>query len=510
LRRHTTYDKGKSVHIHSWHRNQQDDAEVGKARTSSLKRSISRRSSSSSRLSLLSKKDDSEVCITDAQSLDRLSLQSQEELEEVNLERYLQGAGRAASWSKDFDSLLADPTGLQRFTDFLQQEFSHENIVFWTACERYRNLEESQGAEKLNLAREIVSRHLELGAVEPVNVDSVARASTKALPLASASLPPDRSMFLAAQRQIYNLMKFDSYPRFLKSHVYKDCIRAEVAGGGLGDELNASCCSTVDRRKEEGGAAQRRLDSLKSKRRKSMSFWENWGGKVDVKDGGNLEDEEEEATGGCTLTRVIFPDLATTVVSTTTGESIRALVSRLLAKRGLRLTSFDVFSSKDEGKPLDLSEDCALLHCTEVRVEARILFRLELPSHKSIGVKAKQGKTVEEVLGPILLQYGWTVPEVEIFVDQDGTNHGLRVDLAANVNVIDNKRLFVVQSRAELREGGERQEPEITLYEGLQIMRRGRFEDQRGTEICFEIPEFLRKPKEESEKSNTGNILKKM
>ena len=32
-----------------------------------------------------------------------------------------------------------------------------------------------------------------------------------------------------------------------------------------------------------------------------------------MKDGGNLEDEEE-ATGGCTLTRVIFPDLATTVV----------------------------------------------------------------------------------------------------------------------------------------------------------------------------------------------------
>ena len=103
----------------------QDDGESCKARTSSLKRSVSRRSSSSSRLSLLSKKvetrciyknshndtmkfwknsqeyfrtkrcedvlqDESEVCITDAQSLDRLSLQSQEELEEVNIERYLQ------------------------------------------------------------------------------------------------------------------------------------------------------------------------------------------------------------------------------------------------------------------------------------------------------------------------------------------------------------------------------------------------------------------------------------
>ena len=38
-----------------------------------------------------------------------------------------------------------------------------------------------------------------------------------------------------------------------------------------------------------------------------------------------------------------------------------------------------------------------------MRVEARILFRLELPSHKSIGVKAKQGKTVEEVARLILM-----------------------------------------------------------------------------------------------------------
>ena len=104
---------------------QQDDAEVGKARTSSLKRSISRRSSSSSRLSLLSKKvekiltpfqtqintlqDDSEVCITDAQSLDRLSLQSQEELEEVNLERYLQVVSAVIMSSSFFTTRPSSP-----------------------------------------------------------------------------------------------------------------------------------------------------------------------------------------------------------------------------------------------------------------------------------------------------------------------------------------------------------------------------------------------------------------
>ena len=33
-----------------------------------------------------------------------------------------------------------------------------------------------------------------------------------------------------------------------------------------------------------------------------------------------------------------------------------------------------------------------------------MLFRLELPSKKSIGVKAKPAKVIQDVLGPILLQ----------------------------------------------------------------------------------------------------------
>ena len=31
------------------------------------------------------------------------------------------------------------------------------------------------------------------------------------------------------------------------------------------------------------------------------------------------------------------------------------------------------------------------------------------------------------------------------------------------------------------------------LYEGLKIVQRGRLEDQRGTEINFEMPDFLRR-----------------
>ena len=41
---------------------------------------------------------------------------------------------------------------------------------------------------------------------------------------------PTNQIFDKAQSQIFHLMKYDSYPRFLKSDLYKDCIRNEMEG----------------------------------------------------------------------------------------------------------------------------------------------------------------------------------------------------------------------------------------------------------------------------------------
>ena len=97
-----------------------------------------------------------EISITDSASLDRLSLHSQEDAagDEIDIEKYLRSAGRAAGWSKDFDALLSDKIGLSKFTEFLQKEFSHENIYFWSACERYRLV--GSGAARLRLAEDIL------------------------------------------------------------------------------------------------------------------------------------------------------------------------------------------------------------------------------------------------------------------------------------------------------------------------------------------------------------------
>ena len=244
-----------------------------------------------------------------------------------------------------------------------------------------------------------------------------------------------------------------------------------------------------------------------------------------------------------------MPDRATTVVSTPPGETIRSLVSRLLDKRGLRFTSFDAFVTGQE-RPLDLSEDCATLGCSEVRVEPRVLFRLELPSKKSIGVKAKQTKLVEEVLGPILAQYGWRLEDMLVRLEVSGNRRVMEaVELGASVTSIDNSRLVVSSGqgdssvasessagsrppsrtsnarqssssldsrREELlmppprtvpshRTGRQSQAPvtatepgpghqqsESTLYEGLKRMTKGRLDDQRGLEINTELPDFLK------------------
>ena len=390
-------------------------------------------------------------------------------------------------------------------------------------------------AERSLAANEIVSRHLSSGAPDPVNVDSVARHS------AHESLDrADPSLFATAQKQIYNLMKFDSFSRFLKSDLYKESLMAEMAGKALPMDTVASKESSLgDSNNSDIKDAKKKLSSQNSgssesgRRRSLLPSWhnlkvggdasrskskdrdqseprgkaalaaavfkktassaigrassnfstnnnstsqedksrhpENGGYASSVSNTDQLDttgesrtstqeqeiDEKEEKDGG-SLARVILPDKATTVVQTKSGETIRSLVARLLDKRGLRYTSFDVFptngsstgdSSISPERPLDLAEDSVILGCSEVRVEPRVLFRLELPSKKSIGVKAKPAKVVRDVLGPILAQYGWSLESMlvtrDVVLARSDATQQVVVNMEDTVAAIDNCRLLV-------------------------------------------------------------------
>ncbi|XP_036183515.1 regulator of G-protein signaling 12 isoform X4 [Myotis myotis] len=136
---------------------------------------------------------------------------------------------RVASWAVSFERLLQDPLGVRYFSDFLRKEFSEENILFWQACEYFNHVPAHDKKELSYRAREIFSTFLCSKATTPVNIDSQAQLADDIL---SA---PHPDMFKEQQLQIFNLMKFDSYTRFLKSPLYQECILAEVEGRSLPD-----------------------------------------------------------------------------------------------------------------------------------------------------------------------------------------------------------------------------------------------------------------------------------
>ncbi|XP_063740774.1 regulator of G-protein signaling 12b isoform X1 [Eleginops maclovinus] len=136
---------------------------------------------------------------------------------------------RVASWAVCFERLLQDPVGVRYFSEFLKKEFSEENILFWQACEFFSHVPENDKKQLSQRAREIYNSFLSSKATTPVNIDSQAQLADDILNA------PRPEMFKEQQQQIFNLMKFDSYTRFLKSLLYQECMLAEVEGRPLPD-----------------------------------------------------------------------------------------------------------------------------------------------------------------------------------------------------------------------------------------------------------------------------------
>ncbi|XP_077470491.1 regulator of G-protein signaling 11 isoform X2 [Stigmatopora argus] len=123
---------------------------------------------------------------------------------------------RVERWSFSFMALLIDTMGRQEFMTYLEKEYSAENLCFWQACEDIRHGESSKIVEKV---AEIYKNFLAPGAARWVNIDSKTMAKTL-----EGIQNPHRFVMDDAQMHIYFLMKKDSYPRYLKSDLYKNML----------------------------------------------------------------------------------------------------------------------------------------------------------------------------------------------------------------------------------------------------------------------------------------------
>ncbi|CAH2005875.1 unnamed protein product [Acanthoscelides obtectus] len=409
-----------------------------------------------------------------------------------------------SAWANSFEKLLEDPLGLHTFAEFLKKEFSAENIYFWCACERYRRLptidrsgtptgggtgsggegtgtapsSAAPNCERLQEAQRIYSQHLAQGAQEAVNVDAHGRQCAE-----QGLQDPDNTIFDQAQKQIFNLMKFDSYPRYLRSDIYRRCVSGEVDRAPLDARLQLQPTAPLQAttppaklKKSVSNAEDRRRKSLlpwhrknrsKSKdrgeieyaqkqectgveneiRRNGRSEMHSSGSSLtsldlaisnqDTSKTGQNNREDSSGNGRSALCKVNLSNGSTTVVQIRESETIQELVNRLLEKRGLNYSSYEVYTDK-HGKPQDITAPSSTLSGREVLVERRVTLKLDLPNRKTVTVKSRGCKQLSEVLRSTLHKYQYQMDKVTV-VDADGRP----LDLRLSVSEVDGMRVGV-------------------------------------------------------------------
>ncbi|XP_072196524.1 regulator of G-protein signaling 10 isoform X1 [Excalfactoria chinensis] len=145
-----------------------------------------------------------------------------------------QSSKGTSEWATSLENLLEDPEGVKRFREFLKKEFSEENVLFWLACEEFKK---TQGKKQMReKAKEIYMTFLSNKASSQVNVEGQSRLNETILET------PHPLMFQKLQDQIFNLMKYDSYSRFLKSDIFLNHKKSEE------QEENSSEAQTAAKR----------------------------------------------------------------------------------------------------------------------------------------------------------------------------------------------------------------------------------------------------------------------
>ncbi|KAG9346957.1 hypothetical protein JZ751_005884 [Albula glossodonta] len=432
---------------------------------------------------------------------------------------------RVASWAVCFERLLQDPVG-----EFLKKEFSEENILFWQACEYFSHVPENDKKQLSQRAREIYNSFLSSKATTPVNIDSQAQLADDILNA------PRPEMFKEQQLQIFNLMKFDSYSRFLKSSLYQECMLAEVEGRPLPDPYqipSSPASSKHSVNSDRSNLSTPKKEGKKAKSGKSLNddyrdehvdkkkgIFFSWSrnrsfGKgpkkrdigeftYDFADSNGRRESQGSLSSGASVElgtsnaggknegdprnagpasdkaprqcNINLPDGSCCSVPIRPGVSIRELLLGLCQKLCINLAAVDLFL------PLVLDQDCITLSSRDLRLEKRTLFRLDLvPINRSVGLKAKPTKPVTEVLRPVVAKYGLQLSHLVAKIS--GEKEPL--DLGLPISSLDGLR--VVLDVADHTSGKE-------FFDLISKAQSNRANDQRGllNKSDLVLPDFLR------------------
>ncbi|XP_051956272.1 regulator of G-protein signaling 14-like isoform X1 [Xyrauchen texanus] len=374
------------------------------------------------------------------------------------------GVGQVASWAVSFERLLEDPTGVHYFTAFLKSEVSAENILFWLACEKFRKIPANQTEQMRREALSIYNSFLSSSATSPINIDDRVRVEEKDVQ------NPHSDIFQKAQQQIFKLMKFDSYTRFVRSQLYQRCMLANVEGRPLpgldsrGKPLTSTKHTspreqaktdnrTKERLKFKSGTAEaddvveRRKVNLqgmigKDKRKEKR---ESWGDSPNNFKCGLKSSEVEKLVARSAEARadkyccVFLPDGTASLTPARPGQTVRSMLTGLCEKRGLPLTDIIIYLQGKDKQPLSLDQDSSVLKDQQVYLELRVTFAVKVAfTGKTVAVVVKSNKTLQDALTTMLNKYRLRPQDTTVTMSGSGKiiNMNTAVTCLANKTLI--------------------------------------------------------------------------
>ncbi|XP_060743140.1 regulator of G-protein signaling 14a isoform X2 [Tachysurus vachellii] len=441
-------------------------------------------------------------------------------------------ASRVVSWAVCFERLMEDPVGVRYFTAFLKSEVSDENILFWQACEKFQKTPDTSLEELKRQAHSIYDLYLSESSFSAVNIDDTARVNKSDLE------KPTPEMFSKAQQQIYKLMKFDSYARFVRSPLYQNCMLASVEGRPLPDiEPQKSVTPTSGRKIT---SVKTPLSDSKSNKRKTLEKRGSWGdvsyrqvtvsrqeSQISVKSSssvelGSLSNRSEDGSSSPLGSEpnpparadkyccVFLPDGTASLAPARAGLTLRDMLSSLCEKRGFPMKDIVIYlQGKDKNvcqkqQPLSLDQDSSVLQDQQVTLDLRVTFTLEIAfTGKTIGIMAKSSKTLGDAVSSVLQKH--ELRPQDAVITASGSKEPLKMD--TTVLRLGNKTLCLDRVKSG---GDEKGNPAVDrsrtgnkpknemdgLVEMLTRVQCSRADDQRGllTKEQLELPSFLQVP----------------